>query len=313
MHVHEPIGGWLTDRMALAAGEPLVVGEPGPAALRARDRVPAGCRPGRCRRDRGGCVRRHDIGDGRHRGARLALSRLSLHAARCHRGQRVRGTLRGRATSRTGRASTCVAAASSSTSTTDSSGTATGAAVMGDPAEAVAWWVRHLARSGRGLSAGMVVLSGALMGAQTVAAGDRGPGHDRRSGHARAHMPMTRVAITRAGDLRCSSDGCPPRRAIQRSSADLVVGWPTRVGRWPSRRHESGCFGAESEPLAGRSAGSFVAVPTGVDTWRSPGSRTGWSAWASVVARGRQTGGLVGGLRRTSEWPGSFPGCCSST
>jgi 2-oxo-3-hexenedioate decarboxylase len=50
--------------------------------------------------------------------------------------------------------------------------TAAGAAVLGHPAAAVAWWVRRLAGSGRGLRAGDVVLSGALTGAVAVRAGD---------------------------------------------------------------------------------------------------------------------------------------------
>ena len=130
--------------------------------------------------------------DGRDRGPRLALSRLPLHAARRHRGRRIRGPVRGRA-----------AVAPDAVdlrrlwrpvpAQRPLVGTATGAAVMGDPAEAVAWWVRHLARSGRGLRAGMVVLSGALMGAHTVAAGDVVTATHRRPRHARARVPMTRM------------------------------------------------------------------------------------------------------------------------
>ncbi len=50
--------------------------------------------------------------------------------------------------------------------------TAAGAAVLGHPAASVAWLVRSLARRGRGLTAGQVVLSGALTEAVPVAPGD---------------------------------------------------------------------------------------------------------------------------------------------
>ncbi len=52
------------------------------------------------------------------------------------------------------------------------SGTATGAALLGDPADCVALLVRHLSATGRGLSAGSVVLAGSLTGAVTAARGD---------------------------------------------------------------------------------------------------------------------------------------------
>lgn len=50
--------------------------------------------------------------------------------------------------------------------------TAAGAAVLGHPAASVAWLVRALAARGRGLSAGQVILSGALTEAVAVAPGD---------------------------------------------------------------------------------------------------------------------------------------------
>jgi 2-keto-4-pentenoate hydratase len=50
--------------------------------------------------------------------------------------------------------------------------TAAGAAVLGHPAASVAWLVRALAGRGRGLTAGQVVLSGALTEAVQVAPGD---------------------------------------------------------------------------------------------------------------------------------------------
>ena len=51
-------------------------------------------------------------------------------------------------------------------------GTAAGAAVMGHPAASVAWMVRQLAARGRGLSAGQVVMAGALTEAVAVSPGD---------------------------------------------------------------------------------------------------------------------------------------------
>lgn len=50
-------------------------------------------------------------------------------------------------------------------------GTATGAALLGDPAECVAMLVRHLARKDRGLLAGWIVLAGAPLGAEPLAPG----------------------------------------------------------------------------------------------------------------------------------------------
>lgn len=50
--------------------------------------------------------------------------------------------------------------------------TAAGAAVMGHPAASVAWMVRQLARRGGGLTAGQVVMAGALTEAVAVSPGD---------------------------------------------------------------------------------------------------------------------------------------------
>jgi 2-keto-4-pentenoate hydratase len=51
-------------------------------------------------------------------------------------------------------------------------GTASGAAVLGHPAAAVAWLVRQLAATSEGLRAGEIVLSGGLTAAVPVASGD---------------------------------------------------------------------------------------------------------------------------------------------
>lgn len=50
-------------------------------------------------------------------------------------------------------------------------GTATGAALLGSPAECVAMLVRHLAQHDRGLSAGWIVMAGAPLGAEPLAVG----------------------------------------------------------------------------------------------------------------------------------------------
>ena len=63
-------------------------------------------------------------------------------------------------------------------------GTAT--AVLGDPAEAVAWLVRHLGRTGRGLAAGQIVLSGTLCPPQPI-----GPGEH-------LHATLDRVGVVTA-------------------------------------------------------------------------------------------------------------------
>jgi 2-oxo-3-hexenedioate decarboxylase len=171
MHVHEPIGGWLTDRMALATGEPLLVSslvqprcEPEIAFLLGSDLAGPDISAADVTAATDSLMVAIEVLDSRYRDYRFTLldviaddasaARFVVGAAvppssvdrvRCAITFHINGTL---------------------------VGSATGAAVMGDPAEAVAWWVRHLATSGRGLRAGMVVLSGALMGAHKVAAGD---------------------------------------------------------------------------------------------------------------------------------------------
>ena len=60
--------------------------------------------------------------------------------------------------------------------------TATGAEVLGHPAASIAWMVRALAARGQGLSAGQVVLSGALTAAVAVSPGDVVAAHFDRLG-----------------------------------------------------------------------------------------------------------------------------------
>lgn len=171
MHVHEPIGGWLTDRMALPEGVPLDTAtlvqprcEPEIAFLLGADISGAHVSAADVMSSTASVMIAIEVLDSRYRDYRFTLPDVIADDASAARfvlgrpvapdGVDLRGCgVRFHVNDRL-------------------AGTATGAAVMGDPAEAVAWWVRHLARSGRGLAAGMVVLSGALMGAQPVAAGD---------------------------------------------------------------------------------------------------------------------------------------------
>lgn len=60
--------------------------------------------------------------------------------------------------------------------------TACGAAVLGHPAASVAWLIRELARRGRGMSAGQIVLSGALTHAVPLEPGDVLTAHFDRLG-----------------------------------------------------------------------------------------------------------------------------------
>lgn len=171
MGVHEPIGGWLTDRMAMAPGETLDTAtlvqprcEPEIAFLLARDLAGADTAAADVRAATAGVMVAIEVLDSRYRDYRFTLPDViadDASAARYVLGPPVpvrEVDLRG-----------CVVHFHLSGRLV---GTATGAAVMDDPAEAVAWWVRHLAHSGRGVSKGMVVLSGALMGAHPVGPGD---------------------------------------------------------------------------------------------------------------------------------------------
>jgi 2-oxo-3-hexenedioate decarboxylase len=171
MQVHEPIGGWLTDRMALASGEPLMVSslvqprcEPEIAFLLASDLAGPGVSAADVMAATQSLMVAIEVLDSRYRDYRFTLPDVIADDASAAR------FVVGAAVAPTGvdRIGCAVTFHINSTLV----GSASGAAVMGDPAEAVAWWVRHLAISGRGLRAGMVVLSGALMGAQRVAAGD---------------------------------------------------------------------------------------------------------------------------------------------
>ena len=171
MHVHEPIHGFLSDRMALEPGEPLAVeslGQPrvepeiafllhralaGPAVttvhvLAATEAVfPA-----------------LDILDSRYRDYRFTLPDVVADNA-----SGARFAIGGAALSVGFDLSEvgCVLEKNG-----ELMATAAGAAVLGHPARAVAWLVRRLAASGRGLHAGDLVLSGGLTTVVRVGPGD---------------------------------------------------------------------------------------------------------------------------------------------
>jgi 2-oxo-3-hexenedioate decarboxylase len=187
MAVHEPIGGWLTDRMELTPG----------AALDTDGLAQPRCEPEIAFRlhgalsgarttavdvmaATGSLMAAIEVLDSRYRDYRFTLPDViadDASAARYLLGDPVDPGHVDR-----------IACGVRFWKDTELVATATGAAVMGDPAEAVAWWVRRLAPSGRGLAAGMVVLSGALTGAQRLTAGS-----------------LVRVEIDGLGDLelRC--------------------------------------------------------------------------------------------------------------
>ncbi len=171
MSVHEPIGGWLTDRMAITAGEPLEVAslgaprcEPEIAFRLARPLAGAGTSAADVLAATDAVMPAIEVLDSRYSDYRFRLPDVIADDASAGRyvvgapvdprdiDLRVVGVVFERADVLLG--------------------TAAGAAVLGDPAEAVAWWVRHLAATDRGLDAGMVVLSGALTGAVVAHRGD---------------------------------------------------------------------------------------------------------------------------------------------
>jgi 2-keto-4-pentenoate hydratase len=170
MDVHEPIGGWLTDGMRLRADEVLDTTElvqprcePELAFRLERDIAGADTTAADVVAATGALMTAIEVLDSRYRDYRFTLPDViadDASAARFLLGQPVDPALVDRVGCgvRFWKDGTVVA-------------TATGAAVMGDPAEAVAWWVRHLSLSGRGLAAGMVVMSGALTGAHPVGPG----------------------------------------------------------------------------------------------------------------------------------------------
>jgi 2-keto-4-pentenoate hydratase len=170
MDVHEPIGGWLTAAMRLAADELLDTtqlvqprAEPEIAFRIDRDLTGADTTTQDVLAATGALMAAVEILDSRYRDYRFTLPDViadDASAACFVLGEPVDPASVDRVGCQVGFRRDGVVVA-----------TATGAAVMGDPAAAVAWWVRHLAASGQGLSAGMVVLSGALTGAHAIGPG----------------------------------------------------------------------------------------------------------------------------------------------
>jgi 2-oxo-3-hexenedioate decarboxylase len=164
MHVHEPIGAWLTDRMALADGEDLVVASLGQP--RVEPEIAFGLRTDLSGADvTGADVLRAsewvapaiEVLDSRYRDYRFTLPDVIADEASAGR------FVIGAPVSPDGLPLDLVGVVFEADGKLVS--TAAGAAVLGHPADAVAWWVRKIAASGRGLDAGAVILSGALTGA----------------------------------------------------------------------------------------------------------------------------------------------------
>lgn len=170
MHVHEPIGGWLTDRMALAHGEDLVVSSLGQP--RVEPEIAFGLRLALAGPDvTGADVLRAtewvapaiEVLDSRYRDYRFTLPDVVADEASAGR------FVIGAPVAPNGLPLDLVGVVFEADGKLIS--TAAGAAVLGHPADAVAWWVRTIAAEGRGLDAGAVVLSGALTGAIRVSPG----------------------------------------------------------------------------------------------------------------------------------------------
>ncbi len=171
MDVHEPIFGWLTDRMVLEPGEPFVVeslgqprAEPEIAFLLGRDLSGPAVTAVHVLAATEAVFGAIEVLDSRYRGYRFTLPDVVADNAS---GGRV---LLGGAISPAAidlAEIGCVFERNG-----ELVATAAGAAVLGHPARAVAWLVRRLAATGRGLEAGQIVLSGGLTAALPVAAGD---------------------------------------------------------------------------------------------------------------------------------------------
>jgi len=170
MHVHEPIGGWLTDRMALAPGEDLVVASLGQP--RVEPEIAFGLREALAGEHVTGAdvLRATDwvapaieVLDSRYRDYRFTLPDVVADDASAGR------FVIGAPISPHGLPLDLVGVVFEADGALIS--TAAGAAVLGHPADAVAWWVRRIAAEGRGLDGGAIVLSGALTGAIKVSPG----------------------------------------------------------------------------------------------------------------------------------------------
>lgn len=171
MNVHEPIAGWLTDRMVLEPGEPLEVAslgqaraEPEIAFLLGRDLVGPEVTAIHVLAATEAVFGAIEVLDSRYAGYRFTLPDVVADNASGGRFL-LGGAIRPAETDLAEIG--CVFERNGQVVAT-----AAGAAVMGHPARAVAWLARRLAAEGRGLRAGQIVLSGGLTAALPVAAGD---------------------------------------------------------------------------------------------------------------------------------------------
>lgn len=171
MNVHEPIAGWLTDRMVLEPGEALDAGslaqpraEPEIAFLLGRDLAGPAVTAVHVLAATEAVFGAIEVLDSRYAGYRFTLPDVVADNASGGRFL-LGGTLAPASIDLA--AVGCVFERNG-----ELVATAAGGAVLGHPARAVAWLVRRLAAEGRGLRAGDIVLSGGLTAAMPIAAGD---------------------------------------------------------------------------------------------------------------------------------------------
>lgn len=171
MGVSEPLYGWLTDKMRQQQGEPLDLGryaqprvEPEVAFITASDLSGPGVTSSHVLGATAAVAPALDILDSRFAGYKFTLADVAADDAS------AAGYVLGDETGLEGdlRLTGCVFEKNG-----ELVATAAGAAVMENPAAAVAWFVRKLHERGRRLPAGSVVLAGAWTAAIPVEAGDR--------------------------------------------------------------------------------------------------------------------------------------------
>ncbi|MBW3605436.1 MAG: fumarylacetoacetate hydrolase family protein [Actinobacteria bacterium] len=171
MAVDAPLSGWFGHDMALEPGEPVATGEliqprvePEIALLTSATLSGPGVTAAHVLAATAAVLPAVDVLDSRFAGYRFTLPDVvadNASAARCALGDPV--PVDGIDLALAGCVFSCNGVLVA---------TAAGAAVLDHPAAAVAWLVRDLARRGRELPAGSIVLSGALTAAIAVAAGD---------------------------------------------------------------------------------------------------------------------------------------------
>jgi 2-keto-4-pentenoate hydratase len=182
MHVDEPLYGWLTDDMALDVGQPLDCDrfiqprcEPEIAFLLARDLAGPQVTAAHVLAATAAVFPAIDVLDSRFAGYSFTLPDVVADNASA-----AGYLLGGQATEPRGvdlRLTGLVLEKNG-----ELAATAAGAAVLGHPAASVAWLVRALNTRGRGLTAGQVVMAGALTEAVPVAPGDTVVAHFDRLG-----------------------------------------------------------------------------------------------------------------------------------